>query len=426
MNKKLTGLRHERRKILRTLESDGHSLRCSTGHFLQLSQDKAVMLMGTEVIGGKAIDYVGGTFYIIFDSFDQLDEKNAVAFSTNHEGINPIDGRDSVFMKFCPAVGFVPLGTTHPGAGTGFALSYVQSIPKDLSEEEGFGGQWMSSDKIFRGWELMQLKTDGEKLEVLSTEMLSPEEIVPGYTVIGRGLTTAIEDSDDLLLPIQYTKGKCPDLKAMAGYGAYPSGILRWTYTDKGWQPDTSIKDVTGNITANEASLIRSADGDLLMSARETGKDNTEKFDVYIWKSTNNGETWELSMHESKVRSESPVSLNQTVQGTPYIAGNLFTAGLGGSSYGYTREILCFWEISKDHKSLKSPYFAHCARTEFGMPPSDKGWRIDHPISKVINLKDGKHNILATRVMAVGETISTMTPSEFTGCHIMEILDNEK
>ncbi|MHC4871757.1 MAG: sialidase family protein [Planctomycetota bacterium] len=429
MIEELTTLKHEPIKILQNLEAQGHPLRCSVSKPLQLSKGHAALLLGTEVIGGKALDYVGGNFYINFDSFEQLEEGNAVPFSVNQEGINPLDGKEADFMRFPPAAGFVPLGAVSAdgkplaGAGTGFSLSYVQSIPKDLSEEEGFGGQWVASDKIFRGWELKQLKTDGEKLEIVSSAILSPEELVPGYTVIGRGLSSAIADGDDLLTAVQYAPGDCSDLKAMAGFGKYPSGLLRWSYTDKGWQPGSTITDVTGDLTANEASLIRNVDGSLLMSARETGKENTQKFDVYLWHSADNGSSWELWSHIPKVRSESPVSLNQTVQGVPYIAGNLLTAGLGGSSFGYTREILCFWELTEDYKLLKSPYFAHCARTEFGMPPSAAGWRIDHPLSSIINLKDGKwYNIMTARVMAVGETLSVMKPSEFTGCHIMEVL----
>lgn len=422
-------------KILREVPVSliGEKRRASISHVIQIAPGKAALFISSEVVGGKAIDYVGGTDAVVFGKLEDLSSYISFPVNHNNEQVNPITGRDCIIMKFAPALGFVPDGTLmsdhtpHPHAGTGFGLFYCQSIDNDMSEKDGFNGKWAEGSDVLRYWELLQFRYLDGKIEITGRKKFSPSEFLPGHTLLNRGLSSAIADGEDLLLPVQACGGVA-DTAKMCGFAEKSSGFMRWKFSGNAWIP-VSYTDVTGTdgITAFEPSMIRDGDGALLFTARQTGRNIPDKFDVFLWRSADNGLKWELMFHKKKLRSESPVSLNMTPEGVPFIAGNLMTGGMNmeSATYGYTRDILCLWELATDRRNLKTPIIARCASFEFGPPPTRFGWRIDHPISNLVELAGGeKYCIMSYRIMAVSETKSSMPPTSHTGCYIETVRVN--
>ena len=126
-----------------------------------------------------------------------------------------------------------------------------------------------------------------------------------------------------------------------------------------------------------------------------------DKFDVYIWRSTDGGAAWNLALHEPRVRAESPVTINRSADGTIFIAGNLLAGKLGSAKgCGYTREILCLWPLNERRDKLERPVFARCAGFEWGPPPAD-AWSVDHPMSAALWLA-GDDNFLAIVHLRIG------------------------
>lgn len=405
-------------------------LRYNVAQTLQISPDKAILFIGMELVGGAALDYCAGVDGIIFDDINSISETSAFPILRNHIQINPLNGEKCMMMKFPMVGGFVPLGAKnsagdpHPCAGTGFGLSFTHSISCDLDAKSGFSGVWAGGKDVYRAWELLQFKYDGKSFEIVSKKILGAKDMLPNFTFINQGFNCAIADGDDLISTVQ---GDYSDIDEsnMSGFAEIPSGIMRWKYGENGWNP-VKYTNVTGDITAFECSLIRDVDSSLLFTARETGKAKLEKFDVFVWKSIDNGDTWKLLFHLPKIRAASPVTINMLPQGIPFIAGNLLTGTFDpnprGGGFGYKREILCLWELKKDRTGLKSPLVFRFARIDFGLPPTPHGWRIDHAVSNMVKLADGKWRaLLSYRVMATAETNSTLPPTPFTGCYIEEV-----
>lgn len=421
LSKQLRILRESR------FSEEGKRLRYNVAHPLQISPYKAILIVGLELVGGLALDYTAGADGIIFDDIDQIDEANSFPISRNHTQINPLNGEQCVMMKFPMAAGFVPLGAQsssgkpHPFAGTGFALSFSHAIPSNLDPASGFKGGWASGKDVYRVWELSQFKYDGDRFEIVSVKTLGAKEVFPGFTLVNKGFNCAIADGDDLLMAVQGVFGEFDETR-MCGFAELPSGVMRWRCDNNEWTP-VQYSNVTAPLTAFEGTLIRDVDGSLLFTARETGKSNLEKFDVFIWRSVDGGENWKLLFHIPKIRAESPITINMRPDGAPFVAGNLLTGTLdpntSGTGFGYKREILCLWDLTENRDGLKSPYIHRFARMEFGVPPTRDGWRIDHPVSNMVRLSDGKWRTLLTyRVMATSETNSDLQPTRSTGCYV--------
>ncbi|MEA3477947.1 MAG: hypothetical protein U9R60_07195 [Bacteroidota bacterium] len=195
------------------------------------------------------------------------------------------------------------------------------------------------------------------------------------------------------------------------------SGIARWRHKEDGWCP-VSFVPVTGyEASWSEASLIRDIDGNLHFSARGYGDEN---FNVAVWRSLDNGETWKQVIHQKDFHARSPISINRAADGTPYIAANLFPQSR-------TREILCMWPINTNRTELGELYIARDARGQFGPAPSGSWWRVDHPISSVLRLADGKwHGVLTYHIVDNGEVEGFGFPTPQTGYYIEEIFSKGK
>lgn len=127
---------------------------------------------------------------------------------------------------------------------------------------------------------------------------------------------------------------------------------------------------------------MRDADGGLLCSARggariarEGGKDADSMStanDIRVWRSTDGGAHWELTLHARQVRAGTPVTIYQAVDGTVCIAGNPYreTDSRGQRQPSIEmRETLCLWPLAADRRSLLDPVVARDCTADFCVPP---------------------------------------------------------
>ena len=395
-------------RVALTIPSDTPSdevWRYGLGFPFQVGPKKAALFCNIRVEGKGSIDFENGTDVILFDTLSDIRPDEAIPLSRNKMGAS------SVTVKFPVGGGFVPFGakqpdgSPHPHAGTGFGISHVISHTFDQN------GRFDYREHNDRFIELFQFAYDGNEFRVLQKERVELEMLFSEWVFAGVGLTNAIPDGNDLLFPMTV---KHDD--------AGVEGVARWQKGERGWRP-ISFVPVTEKragdkgkwVCGGEPSLIRDGDGSLLFSARSSGEAN---FDAAVWHSTDNGETWEQVIYRKDCRSRSPVSINQAADGTPFVAANL-------PPLDRTREVLCYWTLNEDRTDFEECRIARDAPAEFGPAPSGSWWRIDHPTSAIVRLKDGAwHSLLAYRIVDNGEVEGDADPPPQTGCYVEEVLSS--
>ena len=159
--------------------------------------------------------------------------------------------------------------------------------------------------------------------------------------------------------------------------------------------------------------------------------------DIRVWRSQDNGETWEKIIHVRGLISATPITLNRAADGTPYIAANLYEVFLEGLDRlkipkdpqgravlgGRARSTLVIWPLNRDRTGLDPPIVARDLRKEFGPPPGGTAWRVDHPCSMILRLGDGQwHNVVAIRILEYGELTHMQLPTIHTGAYLEEVL----
>jgi hypothetical protein len=380
---------------------DAHSKeiwRYGIGIPFQLTSSKGAIFCNIHLEYGATYDFEAGTDLIIFDDISNISSKEAIPINRNHEEINPNTGKLSIMVKYPVIGGFVPRDakltdkSPHPHAGTGFGISEV--VP--------FDAKTYQMDFTYRFQELFQFAYNGKDFHILDKERIISGKF-PG---LNPGLTSAIPDGEDLLFAsTDSTKGV---------------GVARWKHNAKGWY-NHSFSPVTIQDT-HEPSLIRDLDGALLFTTRIGD-------DIQIWRSYDDALTWKQIINKKGVRSNSPVTLNQAVDGTPYVASDISQEIINDSA----REILGIWPLNAKRTGLKPVIIARDCRVEFGSPPGGSSWVCDHPSAATIKLSDGKwHNILAYRILELAEIQrwwlrrGTETPTPQTGCYIEEVYSTGK
>ena len=379
-------------------------------------------------------DYEIGVDIVFFDDLSRVSADHAVPITRNHEGPNPRTtppGAPSIMMKYPCAGGFVPLGakrpdgSRHPHAGTGFALANVVAYQAHIQASPPYRTCFYAQEEHYSYFELFQLVYDGQTMQVSSAEQLSPSALMPSWYTINGGMSNAIPDRDDLLL--------C--MVAMDPWGGSGSGVMRWRREADQWHPILFVP-VTGDDGSSEPSLIRDVDGALLFCSR--GKGARDENDIRVWRSADGGEIWAKAIHVGGVISEAPVTINQAVDGTPYIAANLYQVYMhprgtrlrvlkdaegrvrGG---GWTRDTLCLWPLNAERTGLEAPLVARSCQAEFGPPPGDSAWRADHPSGATVQLADGKwHHVLGYRIVEVAELTHASDPTPQTGAYLEEVI----
>ena len=381
------------------------------GFPFQVAPRKAGIFCNIRLDGIKSIDLEVGSDVILFDDLADIRSDGAISLSRYETGKSFLIRKGPVTGGFVPIGAKLADGSSHPHAGTGFGMCWA--IRQTLDETGNYDYR-ESSDNFF---EFFQFAYDGKVFKVLEKERVESENILPKWELAGLGISNAIPDGNDFLFCMTAKKDTI-----------LVEGIARWQYGVHGWLPISFIP-VTGSRendkgkwrSGGEASLIRDVDGSLLFSARSGyGSDSTAAFDVAVWRSPDNGETWKQIIYRKNYRSRSPVSINQAADGTPFIAANL-------PPRDRTREVLCYWPLNATRTDLEDIVIARDLPAEFGPAPSGSWWRIDHPTSAIIQLKDGEwHSLLVYRIADNGELESDAPPTPQTGCYVEEILSKGK
>ena len=376
-------------------------------------------------------DFEVGVDLALFDTIAGFRSERPLAITRNHEEPNPRSRparARAVMVKYPIRGGFVPLGarrrdgSAHPHAGTGFAIN--QAIARRIGPSGSLfhGVSAFSDDEAYRYYELRELLFDGRSFSIAASDRVAPLDLLPGWNMVGEGLTNAIPDGDDFLVGMSAAK-------TGAAGGA---GVMRFRRSGGRWWA-AEFHPITGADGSSEASVIRDQDGALLFSARASRE--PEYHDIRVWRSTDT-RAWTKVIHVRGAISSGPITLNQAADGTPYIGANLYQVPFerlagrfrvprdrqgrvrGG---GWTRRVLCLWPLSDERKALEPAITARDCDAEFGPPPGGSMWRVDHPSGAVVQLADGAwHNVLGYRIHEDVESRSTEPPPQ-TGAYLEEV-----
>ena len=376
---------------------EGEVWRYGIGVPFQVAPGKAALSCNIRKEYAPVVDFEVGADMIIFDDLSNISADGAIPINRSEEELDPTTGEPCIMMKYPVIGGFVPFGakradgSAHPHAGTGFGVSQV--VPFMIETQKTAGGTFN---------EIFQFAYDDDGFRVVKVERV-PNSHIPG-------MSNAIPDGDDLLFAMwDHPMG---------------AGVSRWSREDGDWRL-VSYSRVEGARASAEPSLIRDVDGALLFCTRKG-------YDIRVWRSYD-VTTWELIATAEHVRSESPLTLNQAADGTPYVAANIhqetFTDTRGYMVLG--RETLSLWPLNAERTAIEPAIVARQSRGEFGAPPGRTYWCVDHPSASTVQLADGKwHNVLAYRVLEEVETCpwcrltGVETYSAHTGCFVEEVLSD--
>lgn len=387
---------------------------------LQVSPTEAAVVLNLRLRGLAVIDYEAGSDVVIFDSLDKIAADRAIPFERNEKVADPETGEDLVKVKYPPSLGFVPSGARlpdgrpHPHAGTGFALGSVVYFPSDTGKARDFAKR--------RGGvsPLMQIRHNGRRLEIVSQAPVGPDVLPEGWSLCGNGMSVAIPGGEDLLAAASMRDGP--------GYGC--AGMCRWRRVDGTWRM-IGFVPVTPKDGAREASLVRDADGTLVFSARGAADppvdDPESRFALRVWRSTDDGRTWTLACRVDRGRPCSPVTMNRTLAGWPFLAadprpGRRTPEQEKRIEESTIRERLWLWPLSADRCGLASPVSVMDALSRYGPGTDGLPWYIDHANSTIVRLADGRlHCLIGFRVCGAAEVLSDAKPAPQSGAWIEEV-----
>jgi hypothetical protein len=432
----------------------GEIWRYGGGFPFQISSTKAAILANIHRKQARTEDFEMGADVIVFDDLRHLIPDRAVEISRIHREMNPKANEMSDMVKQCPVGGFVPLGakradgSAHPHAGTGFGVAMAISYAIDD------GGLSKPYRGCFRGaqshiyYELLQFAFDGTTFRITQTDHVTIDQLLPGQLYINCPMTMAIPDGDDLLATAAVgLLGS--SIENVMGDEAAGTSVVRWRRGVHGWRP-VSCHPVAMDFVNFEPSLIRDVDGSLLCSMRP-GYSAANKRDIIVWRSRDGAKSWERIIDVKNVRYQSPITLNQAADGSPYIVCNHYVSALmnyeGSFMDGFmrttSREMLCLWPLNSDRDGLLSPHIVSFPRYEYGPPPtyegplpdgevtdpgqSNKGrdWTCDHPSATTVRLADGRlHNLLCYRLLAQAEVQGGIPPTPYSGLCIEEVISD--
>jgi acetyl esterase/lipase len=387
----------------------------------QLSATNIGLLLNIRRCHVNTVDTEVGNDLVILDRLDSVTPKVMVPLNRSEVGTHPRTGEQLLMCRYPLAGGFVPLGacladgTPHPHAGTGFGMSHIIGFPVDAVGKIVVHGEWQIKDK-YSAVELQQYRYDGTTFIVEHTERILFDKLLAGWQFTSMPLGNCLADGSDLLGGLV---GKPVGSDRPTG-----SGLARWQRRDGRWGL-TSFVPVTGADKSYEPSLVRDGDGSLLFAVRG-GQPGPNENAVMVWRSTDNGTVWEKVIHVPKVRAGTPVTINQGLDGTPYIAANpdRATDTLGRRSPSIEmRETLLLWPLSKDRRHLLEPLLARDCNADFGKPPHGSIWRADHPVGLNVRLADGQwHHLLTYRGLEQNECTRGAPATQYTGTYVEEVL----
>jgi len=383
---------------------------------MQMSDRTAVVFLNRRLSSSSVPDFEAGNDAVVFEDADQIDTARAIPINRNATGRHPRDGRPVTFVKYPVDGGFVPLdarlpdGSPHPHAGTGFGTSVVLSFPPEL------GDVW--SDKVDRApqVELMQFNFDGTHFRVEQSEILRGSDLVDGWSVYNGVMRNAVPEGTDLLMATCLARDN----------GKAASGVGRWRRGADGWRP-TEFMQATPEDGSCEPSLVRARDGALLLAVRG----GTDAECPRLWRSVDNGAHWDLVRDFVEIQPDTPLSINKTVSGEMFVAGNprcdLRRDPQGRSLMRcWLRDTVSLWPLSEDGREIGERVDLLRAVESFGPTEPADGpipnlWTVDHPSGGIMRLADSAlHSLLFIRVMTIGELTLNMNPTAYTGCRAFE------
>ena len=443
-----TGRAEATRGITRVTRSDvrlrippstpaGQTWRYCISFPFQLAPRKAAIICN--IRGNHPGDFEVGTDFIPFDSLFPFQPGKPLPISRISRGVNPNSrppGESCWLIKQWIRVGFVPLGakhaegSPHPHAGTGFGINEVIAWPLRVKQAPPGADDRPSDPYGGREWygyhELHQFAYDGQQFRVSETESVPYDQLLPGWSLGSGGMTSAIPDGDDFIIPFTGARQNAPG----------GIGLLKWSRRQGKWWPQDFLPAQLGKEGRHsfEPSLVHDINGAWLLCARGTG-DNAKS--IRIWRSNDRGAHWKslLSLHD--VLPRSPVALHQASDGTPFIAANLIQGDtpadmadrfpLPIDSAGHPlkpriRDTLCLWPLDVQNARLQPPIVVRSGPASFGPPPGGITWTIDHPIAANLQLSDGLwHTVLGYRVVDRAETDNGFQPPPQTGAYLEEV-----
>lgn len=385
----------------------------------QLSSTEVGIVANIRSWGSDVVDLELGNDLLIIDNLDTQKPKAVVPINRTEKQTDPETGKSWLLAKYPLCGEFVPLGTLrpdgspHPHAGTGFAIGTVLGFPLNAAGEITirFTGHMKKQPPL--SYELQQYRFDGENFFIEHRELLAPNALLNGWEMRGPALGNGVTDGDDFLTAIigRPVASTAKGTQTTEQSDSQPY-LARWKRSNGQWQlaKVTSVSDETG---FSEPSLIRDTNGDLLYSARDGGKDSLPLMSV--WRSKNNGNDWEYVIRKEGVRSQAPVAIYQTLDGTPY----LVSSPPEGDDFNInTRPRLHLWPLSPERTDILEPISVRDCPAEFGTPQYQL-WRVDHPIAANLRLADGAwHHLLCYRIMEEHGA----PPTKTTGLYVEEIL----
>lgn len=450
------------------------------GFPFQISPTEVGITLNIRWSGVKTIDMEIGNDLLILDHLGAIDPQRIQVLNRSEVKPHPRSGKPTLFARYPLVGGFVPFGalradgTPHPYAGTGFGVGTVLGFRGDkiLANESDFKDAEEADQYQYHELEIKQYSYDGTEFHIRNSAFDDGYHLLPGWYLRCEGMSTAIPDGDDLLLPFVGGRSKTK------GMG---SGMLRWHYVNKEWRPveftpvtihddmpeqgaedpqwryveqvwqlvepaplatnDVPSEQVIEDLKVGyvpmevispytEPTLVRDLDGSLLFTARAQG---TQPYapgplkaeHVCIWRSTDSGRSWIKILDAPHVRALTPMTLNKAADGTIYLAANpARTTNSLGQRLGsiVMRETLMMWPLSQNRRSLLEPIMIRDCPKEFGKPPHGSYWRIDHPVGLTVRLSDHQwHHVLAYRGVEHNECDSDASVTPFTGTYIEEV-----
>ncbi len=387
------------------------------------------------------LDIEIGSDLAILNGLDTAHPKQFLPLARSRIITHPATGQTLMALSYPVAVGFVPFGATlsdgspHPHGGTGFGISHVNAVP--CTSDGALIGQGLTARIEGKGVgmvELLQLSYNGCEFRIDSRNLLDFNDLIPGWRFVGMPLGGFVsEGADGLLGGICAAPADDPNALGRAG-------LVRWKRVEGAWRAVEFVP--VGPLASYEPSVVRDTDGSLLMTVRGcheySAPGNAEALaeaanmnHIRVWRSTDNGASWSLIINEKGKRVCTTVCMGMTAGGRPFVAGGPYCAkdrmgreiGKDGHS-DWMRESIVMWPLSDDRSRTLDAVVVRDPRVEFPPPMEGSTWWVDHPITALLTLDDGRpHAVITYRVADYLELMGKASPTPLTGSYMEEILD---
>ena len=411
---------------------DADEFRYGIGHVFQAGPNQAGLLCNLRFEGLPAGDFEAGMDVVIFDDTQKISSTNAVPVTRTVKYADRANGQWRIVLKHLSVGGFIPFGarradgSPHPHAGTGFGITQAIDYPmKGHGPNYGYYSKLDYWKAAVRTTEAQQFSFDGKEFKVPRVDTYTQANPLraPGskWRIIAPPIRMGIPDGDDLLVGVV----AIPNDASVQVPAHRSCGVSRWRRMDGRWQPVEFTPVVSSRmpkqprvvqghkmpILPMEPTLIRDLDGALLFTVR-SAYTKYENHVVRVWRSVD-GHAWKVIVEQPDMRGQSPVTINRAADGTPYIVSN---------APGRERDKLVLWPFSRDRTGFEEPVTVRDALQQFGRPPSNIVWFMDHPNAGVVRLADGRwHDLLVYRIMDRGEHGGQAPPPQ-TGLYVEEVL----